>query len=212
MTPRPASTSQQQIVDAALALLDEQGHETFSMRKLGSRLAVDPMTIYHHVPDKGALFDLVVDRIWTGLQPPTTGDWTTQVAGLARELRRSLMQHPRLVVLVATRPAVTPSLLSLVDQTVTRLVAAGLGAAEAMRLLDCVVAFTVGKVQGELRQPTGGSQTTPEESLQSLLASLPGLASAIDEGYQWQPDEEFELGLTALLAGWPVSSGSTAGS
>lgn len=209
MTPRPASTSESQIVDAAMALLDEEGPESFSMRKLGARLAVDPMTIYHHVPNKNALFDLVVDRLWTGLRPPTTGDWRVQVAGLAHELRRSLLRHPRLVVLVATRPAVTPSLLLLVDQTVARLGTVGLGAADAMRLLDCVVAFTVGKVQGELRQPEDDGQSRPDEAVASALASLPALATAMEQGYGWQPDEEFGLGLTAMLAGWPVSSGST---
>ncbi|MEL4359095.1 MULTISPECIES: TetR/AcrR family transcriptional regulator [unclassified Luteococcus] len=212
MTPRPASTSQQQVVDAALALLDEQGHETFSMRKLGSRLAVDPMTIYHHVPSKAALFDLVVDELWSGLRPTTAGDWREQVASLAHELRRVLLDHPRLVQLVATRPMVTPRLMGLADDLVGRLAAEGLPPAVAMRVLDCVVAFTVGKVQGEVRQPVGGADADPEESLREMAEHTPHLARALATGYGWQPDEEFGTGLAALLAGWPLSSGSTAGS
>lgn len=121
MTPRPATTTVQQVVRAATQLLDTEGAEGFSMRRLGAAMGVDPMTIYHHVPNKAALFDLVVDELWSELHPQTDGSWRRQVASLAHELRRALLQHPQLVALVATRPVVTPRLLGLVDQTLGRL-------------------------------------------------------------------------------------------
>lgn len=212
MTPRPPSTSTAEVVRHAIALLDEQGPEAFSMRKLGTAMGVDPMTVYHHVPHKAALFDLVVDELWSGLHPQTDGDWREQVASLARELRRVLLEHPRLVQLVGTRPIVTPRLMGLADQMVGRLDGQGLPPAQAMRLLDCVVAFTVGKVQAEVRQPVGGDDVDPEQALREMAEHTPHIARALATGYGWQPDEEFETGLGALLAGWPVSNDSTAGS
>ncbi|GAA1398786.1 TetR/AcrR family transcriptional regulator [Luteococcus peritonei] len=212
MTPRPASTSSAEVVRHAMSLLEEQGPEAFSMRKLGAAMGIDPMTVYHHVPNKAALFDLVVDELWSGMHPQADGGWSEQVSSLAHELRRVLLEHPRLVVLVATRPIVTPRLMGLADELVGRLDEQGLPSAQAMQLLDCVVAFTVGKVQGELRQPVGGDDLSPEQALAAMAEQAPHLARAASEGYGWQPDEEFTTGLGALLAGWPVSSGSTAGS
>lgn len=212
MTPRPASTSTAEVVRQAVALLDAEGPDAFSMRKLGAAMGVDPMTVYHHVPNKAALFDLVVDELWSGLAPAVDGGWQQQVASLAHELRRVLLEHPRLVQLVGTRPMVTPRLLGLADELVARLDGQGLPPAQAMRLLDCVVAFTVGKVQAEVRQPVGGDGVVPEQALAAMTETAPHLARALATGYGWQPDDEFSNGLGALLAGWPVSSGSTAGS
>lgn len=111
MTPRPASTSTAEVVRQAVALLDAEGPDAFSMRKLGAAMGVDPMTVYHHVPNKAALFDLVVDELWSGLAPAVDGGWQQQVASLAHELRRVLLEHPRLVQLVGARPMVAPGYL-----------------------------------------------------------------------------------------------------
>lgn len=72
-----------------------------------------------------------------------------------------------------------------------------------MRLLDCLVAYTVGKVQQEVRQPVGGSAEPPEEVYQAMTPeTFPNLVAAMSSGYDWDPEGEFELGLAALVAGW----------
>ena len=64
MTPAPSVLSVPRIVNQAIGLLDREGVERFSMRRLGHELGVDPMAIYHHLPNKAALFDAVVDALW----------------------------------------------------------------------------------------------------------------------------------------------------
>ncbi len=54
------------IVAAAIELLDQAGPESFTMRRLGSQLGVDPMAIYYHLPNKAAVFDAVVDELFAG--------------------------------------------------------------------------------------------------------------------------------------------------
>lgn len=212
MTPRLPSTDRAAIVDAALALLDESGVEGLSMRGLGARLDVDPMTVHRHMGGLGGLYDAVVERVWqeassvvarTAIEPGPGPEHLMPVLVLCRALRGTLRSHPAVVPLVATRPVVTPAQLDLVEEMLGRLGARAAGAADAMRLLDCAVAYVVGKVAGEVRMPTGGEPGRPEQVWRSLDAQRrPRLASAMTGGYGWDPDGEFEQGLAALLRGW----------
>jgi AcrR family transcriptional regulator len=60
-----AGLSRGQILDAALALADREGLGAVTMRRLGAELGVEAMTVYHHVPNKTALIDGLVERIFT---------------------------------------------------------------------------------------------------------------------------------------------------
>src|ERR1700679_3845351 len=73
---RPPVTSRAEVLEAALRIVDEQGLERLTMRRLGAELGVDPMTVYHHVPDKAALFDGLVELVYSEVSSPArTGDW-----------------------------------------------------------------------------------------------------------------------------------------
>ena len=207
MTPAPSQLTRKQIVRAAIELLDRDGADIFSMRRLGAALGVDPMAVYYHLPNKAALFDAVVDAIWEetdAKQAPEPGaSWQEIAAMVVRALRRQLLHHPRLVSIVATRPVVTPAMLELTERALGYLAAAGLPPASAMQLLDCLVAYTVGKLQGEVREPVGGVGDSPESVYAALTPEThPHLARAMGEGYGWDPEVEFELGLQAMTQGW----------
>ena len=159
MTPAPQILSRSQIVAAAIGLIDREGLDAFSMRRLGADLGVDPMAVYHHVPNKAALFDAIVDEVWarTSPEPPRPGEgWREIAASSFVALRRVLLAHPRLVAIMGSRPIVTPHMLALTERSLGWLADAGLAPASAMQLLDCLMAFTIGKVQGEVRDPVGG--------------------------------------------------------
>ena len=195
-----------QIVDAAVALIDRDGLDAFSMRKLGAELGVDPMSVYYHVPNKAALFDALVDWVWTRVdpQPPAPdASWRAIAAGIFVALRAELLAHPRLVPILGSRPVASPHMLDLTDRTLGWMDAAGLPPASGMQLLDCLMAFTVGKVLAEVRG--GGDDSDDPGAVFSTLSpqTHPWLMGALMGGYGWQPDEEFTRGLDALLAGWP---------
>ena len=206
MSPRRPSTDRAAVLEAALALLDEDGLEALTMRRLGARLGVDPMTVYRYVPGRGALLDAIAETVWA--EAATSSDtpspsWREEIARVSRGLRAALLRRPAAAVLVATRPVATPAQLALAERTVAALVAGGLDPAEAMRLLDITVAYTTGKVLGELRDPTDAEGTDPRAARERLdAAGLPHLARALADGYYWAPEREFAEGLRALIAGW----------
>lgn len=107
--------SSEGIVDAALALMDEQGIGAASMRAVAERLGVRAMSLYKHFRDRDALLDAVVERIVNELaddpdvplQPSGQG-WRPYLAALARGVRRYARAHPHAFPLVATRPPSAP--------------------------------------------------------------------------------------------------------
>ena len=152
MTSRTPLT-RERIAEAALALIDNVGIEKFTMRALGQQLDVDPMAIYHHLPNKDAVFDAIVEVLWRGVADAHTEeghDWQECLFTLFCTVRKHLLAHPRTVLLLGTRPATTPALLDLLEQTLAHINTAELPLGEAMPLMDCLTAFTVGKVLGEV--------------------------------------------------------------
>ena len=208
MSPARPLLSREQIVAAAIDLLDRDGPDAFSMRRLGAALKVDPMAVYHHLPNKAALFDAVVDTVWARTvleEPDADATWQQVVTSIFHALRGELLAHPKLVSIVATRPVATPHMLTLVERALGWLDSAGLPPAEAMKLLDCLVGYTVGKVAGEVREPVGGPGVPTEQVYGALTPEThPHVVTAMTSGYGWQPDEEFTRGLDAMVAGWRV--------
>ena len=206
--PTRPTLSRQYILQSTLALIDRDGVDAFSMRKLGAELRVDPMSIYHYLRNKGALFDGVVELIWTQIDlddPPADLLWTERAAAVMRRFRTALREHPKAVPIVGTRPAVTPVMLDLLDQALGQLTRAGLPAAEAIDLMNCLAAFTIGHVLAELGEPVGGEELSPASVYADLTADThPQLVAAFTGGYGYDPDGQFEHGLTALINGWTL--------
>jgi AcrR family transcriptional regulator len=204
---RPA-LSRDYILRTALALIDRDGVEALSMRKLGAEMGVDPMAIYHYLPNKAALLDGVVELLYSEIKPlqlQAGESWTEAAAAAMRAFRATLRAHPRAVTVVGTHPAVTPGMLDLLDSSLGLLTGAGLGAAEALDLMNCLALYTIGQVLAEVGEPVGGEGTPPETVYSGLTPeTYPHLFAAFAAGYGYHPDEQFEAGLTALLAGWPA--------
>jgi len=202
---RPA-LSRDYILRTALALIDRDGVEALSMRKLGAEMGVDPMAIYHYLPNKAAVLDGVVEIMWSEVQPLTSDPgvpWREQALAAFRTFRATLPAHPRAVTIAGTHPAVSPGMLQLLDRSLGWLTEAGLGPAEALDLINCLALFTMGHVLAEVGEPVGGEATPPGAVYASLSPEdYPHLVAAFASGYDYHPDEQFEAGITAILAGW----------
>lgn len=199
--------TRERIVAAALASIDVHGVDQLSMRKLGQVLKVDPMAVYHHIPNKAALFDAIVEYIWAGVELPARGPgerWQGVLHAAFSALRDRLRQHPRAVVLVGTRPSVTPASLRLIDATLGRLSAAGLPGKDAMQLIDCLSGYTISKVLAETGEALGGASDVVGRALAGVTPQSHPHFAAVLPGYGFAPDEEFDAGLRALIAGWQL--------
>jgi TetR/AcrR family transcriptional regulator, tetracycline repressor protein len=93
---RPPSLTEAEIVSAAVRLTREVGFENLSMRALARELGTPSMTIYHYVPSKEALEELVINAILRTIPVPgpKEGTWEDRLRKLERKVRRVLAQHP----------------------------------------------------------------------------------------------------------------------
>ena len=90
---------------AAVAIIDAEGLEALTVRRLASELGVAPMTVYSYVRGKEEILDLVVDRVAADIEvPPVEADWRERARALGHGLRAALLAHPDGARLISERP------------------------------------------------------------------------------------------------------------
>ncbi|MBK9029997.1 MAG: TetR/AcrR family transcriptional regulator C-terminal domain-containing protein [Myxococcales bacterium] len=142
--PRPPLT-REAILDAAVALLDQDGLPGLSMRRLGAALGVEAMSLYHHVPSKAALLDGIHERILLALPPPPRArTWQAFARHQAHALHAALRAHPHAVPLFATRPAATPAATARLERYLAVLVEAGFAPVDALSVIQLLAQLVVG--------------------------------------------------------------------
>lgn len=137
---RARPLTRDELLDAALAIVDSEGLGALTMRRLADAVGVEAMSLYHHVPDKETLLDWTVDRMRAEMRIPETetDDWAAGLEAVFVEYRRVLTAHPNMLPLAARRTgrAGTSGLLYLIDQ--------GVAPDDAVELYQSLVAFTIG--------------------------------------------------------------------
>ncbi|MDT2005269.1 TetR family transcriptional regulator [Rhodococcus opacus] len=207
-----APITRERILACALDLIDRDGIDGLSMRRLGKALGRDPMTLYRHAPNKAALLDGVAESVLGQLEVDTgAGEWTTQLREVARGFRRLALAHPQVVPLLVTRPLSTPlglrplGTLRPLENILTLLTRAGFTDADALHVYRALFGFLYGHVLNELQELV----ESPDESddlLRLGLHRLPigefpllrGLAPVLAS---YDGAAELERGLDILLAG-----------
>ncbi len=184
--------SHDRVVRAAVELIDREGLDALTMRRLGTELGVEAMALYKHVPNKAALLDAAVDLLLDELneEGPPPADGRAALETLARRHRRLEGRHPGAYALFADMPA-TAYLAArpAVEQIMAALVRDGFTPQAAGRALRLVVRFTIGFA---LTRPRGGVLLDSGDALAPILARLTDPA---------EEDGLFEAGLAALLDG-----------
>jgi AcrR family transcriptional regulator len=97
------------VLAAALEIIDRDGVEALSMRRLARALGRDPMILYRHAPNKAALLDGVVETVLARLEVDRADpNWAAQLRVVAHNYRRLALDHPNVVPLLVTLPLATP--------------------------------------------------------------------------------------------------------
>lgn len=205
MAKTGGSLTRQRVLEAALQLIDREGLEGFSMRKLGAMLGVEAMSLYNHVESKQALFDGVIELLIVQDPSPKPPDATPreELWAFAHAFRDVLRAHPRVLPLVATSPLRTPATLVVLDRLLQTVQRAQITGVQAIYALQCLVGFIIGHtllgtgtppVADQEPGPNGPTvwQQFPAEQYPTLHALLPTIA-------QWNADREFDFGLQALF-------------
>jgi AcrR family transcriptional regulator len=200
------------VLATALEVIDRDGAEGLSMRRLAAALNRDPMILYRHAPNKAALLDGVVEMVLDQLRvDPADPDWAAQLRAIARDYRRLAMAHPNVVPLLVTRPLATPlalrppGTLRPLEDVLRLLTRAGFSGPDALHIYRALFGFLHGHVLNELQELVEKPEET-DDLLRLGLHRLPigefpllrGLASVLAS---YDGAAELERGLDILLAG-----------
>jgi AcrR family transcriptional regulator len=117
--PRRVPLSRGRVLRAAVALADDAGIESLSMRKLAEELGVVPMALYKHVTNKEELLNGMIDVVVGEIDPPVRGtDWKTAVRQRILSARRALQRHPWASRVIESRTSATPVVLDYMDSMI----------------------------------------------------------------------------------------------
>src|SRR5215207_10144955 len=172
--------TQQRILDAALRLIDADGLDALSMRRLGAELGVDPMAVYHHLPGKDAVVRGVVAQVFADMPlPASDGPWLRRVREWARTYRALARAHPNLVLRIVSDPAAVAIAAASINASLTSALGdSGIEPQLAARVANVIVDYINGF------------------SLAEVSSALPASES-----------DDFEFGLNLILAGATRSAG-----
>lgn len=204
--------TRQRVLATALRLVDTEGLDALTRRRLARELGRDAMTLYRYAPDQDALLDGIVELVLEELELPEDGqDWQTQLRRSAHNFRRLALAHPHVVNLLLTRPAATaiglrpPATLRPLEHFLELLTTAGFAATEAMRIYRAYVGFLYGHLLVELQDTVVNPDET-DDLLRLGLHRLPArqfpiLRSLASDLAAYDGARELDRGLDLLVAG-----------
>jgi AcrR family transcriptional regulator len=190
------------ILETAVRLVDREGLEALSMRKLGVELRVEAMSLYNHVPNKSALLDGMVAVLLGELKiPPEDDGWEERIRGAYRAFRRLAHEHPNVFPLFVTRPSDTMDGVWLVEEFLQTLGRVSFDPKTLLQAFRALSSYAMGYAMVELRgfamEPSGprsGARVLPAEQ-------FPRIAELNRELGEADRDAEFAVQLGLILHG-----------
>lgn len=196
--PRQALLSRQRIIETAAALIDAEGLEALSTRRLAAELGVRGPSLYNHFATKDEILNAVADTITTKVDTSMFGthDWRLALRRWGLSYRAALAAHPNIVPFLAQGPGRRPAALSMADAVYGGLVEAGWPPARATHIGALMRYFVAGSALGSFAR---GFVEDP----QLYATQYPHLTQAhrLAEHQQSVDEGAFVLGLDALIDG-----------
>jgi len=156
---RDGQVSRSVILQAALRIVDRDGIDGLTMRRLSEEVGRDPTVLYRHVPNKAALLDGVAEIVLGQLHVDTADpDWAAQLRAVAHDFRRVALTHPNVVPLLVTRPLATPlgqwpsGMLRPLEDVLALLTTAGFTGDDALHIYRVLFGYLYGHVLTELQE------------------------------------------------------------
>ena len=200
------------VLAAALEIVDRDGIDGLSMRRLARALNRDPMILYRHAPNKAALLDGIAETVLLQLKVDSADpDWAAQLRTVARNYRALALAHPHVLPLLVTRPLATPlglrpqGTLRPLEDVLTLLTSAGFSGPEALHVYRALFGFLHGHVLNELQELVENPDETDDLLRLGLhrlpIAEFPLLRGLAPVLASYDGATELERGLDILLTG-----------
>ncbi|MGH3585522.1 MAG: TetR/AcrR family transcriptional regulator C-terminal domain-containing protein [Pseudonocardia sp.] len=213
--------TRREVVAAALELVDAEGVDTLTMRKLADRIGVYPTAVYWHAGNKASLLAAVAELVLSGVELPPVQDgppWEEWLRSMARAARAALHAHPNITPVLASQLQVTTSSFPLAESVLAVLHGAGFTGERLTGAFNTVIGFVFGWIFGELTaEPSEAAENwtsgfehqlraVDPQAAPTLAANLPVLANQAfmlrwESGRRRPMDASFELALDVLVAG-----------
>lgn len=200
---RKEPLSAERIELAALELIEAEGLEGFSTRKLATALSCEAMSIYHYFPSKGHLMDALIDHVVAEIppMPPKSLPWIEQLRRLGYNLRSAFTRRPRLFLFVGTHRMNTPRALAFLEQSVRFFEDSGMPHEVAVRTFRAVSYFIMGTALDETAGYSRGPSTVAPVPKEVMDRDFPRVEAAARYFTADQFDATFALGWEAMLDG-----------
>jgi AcrR family transcriptional regulator len=197
------------VIASALRIMDDEGLDAVTMRRVARELGVEAMSLYNHVKGgKDELLEGVTEMVMNGFEfPPVTGDWAEDARAMAREWRRLLGLHPSVCQLLAERhkPLEGLSAYRAMDSALGVLRRAGLSDRDAAQAFNALGGYILGFVMMEqgmmlgsdtehARQHELATEALRDSGLLNVLACFPHFADC-------STDRQFDFGLELMIRG-----------
>ncbi|MFF2950339.1 TetR/AcrR family transcriptional regulator [Kitasatospora sp. NPDC057965] len=204
--------SRERMLACALEIIDNEGVDRMSMRRLARALGHDPMSLYRYAPNKAALLDGVAETVLAELAvDPTDPDWAAQLRTVARDYRRLALAHPHVVPLLVTRPLATPlalrplGTLRPLEAILALLTRAGFSGPDALHVYRALFGLLHGHILNELQELVENADETDDLLRLGLhrlpIAEFPLLRSLATAMVTYDGAAELERSLDILLTG-----------
>jgi AcrR family transcriptional regulator len=204
------------ITDAAIKVLDSEGLDGLSMRRVADALNTGPASLYWHVGNKDGLLDLVFDQLIGEMRVPAPqgGRWKEQLKKVALDQRATILRHRDLVAISMGRIPMGPHALRYTEAVVAILRAGGVPDDLAVSGYLLLFALVNGFTMDEMAEPVTGSggqdgstgsdgsdgsrESLSPSDVSGYLASLPAaqfpnITAVAPHFAQWDNDVQFGM-------------------
>jgi AcrR family transcriptional regulator len=190
------------IVRTAVALIERDGINAVSMRRLAAELGTGAMSLYNHVPNKAALLDAVAEHVLVEvhLTADPSDDWRAAARSLARSFREVAHRYPRSVMVVISRPPNSTVGLRAVELALATVRAAGFDGSAAVRAMRAVVNYVLGCLLHEASQTEARSTGPAIGEAELAAAGLVNVRDLLPALVEHDSEADFEFGLELLIS------------
>lgn len=216
-TTRRKPLTKDRIIEAALHVMDADGLDAVTMRRIGRELGVEAMSLYNYVEDKEDILNCVTERVMAEYAyPEWTGDWVTDGRAMSHEWRRLLTLHPSVTQLLAERHKPLEGLAAFraMDAALGLLRKAGLSERDAAQAFNALGGYILGFVVMEQGLMLGNDEDHArqhDEAFEALQGSgLENVMACFPHFTDCNPDQQFEFGLDLIFRGIRAGVAGTA--
>jgi AcrR family transcriptional regulator len=197
------------IVEAALHLLDSEGLDAISMRRVAQVLDTGAASLYQHVGNKDELVALVFDHVTGEVPLPDEADparWQEQLREAMTNIWRGMTAHRGIAAAAIASVPTGPNALTFTDRLLAILVAGGLSAQQSSWAMDNLYKYVTADAYEESMYPSEAVEHEHLAEIESYFRSLPRdrfptMTSMLDEMFSGDGEQRFAFGLDMMIAG-----------